>query len=87
MQFLPYARDGIHRPNSIFESKHRVVSGLGESAIQPAKAAKLHRARFSQRKPQSYMYATFAPVLHYNALQGDFVGGNFWDMRASGYRL
>jgi cytochrome c peroxidase len=45
------------------------------------------RTRFSQRKPQSYMYATFATVLHYNALQGDFVGGNFWDMRASGYRL
>jgi cytochrome c peroxidase len=45
------------------------------------------RARFSNRKPQSYMYAPFAPVLHYNALQGDFVGGNFWDMRASGYRL
>jgi len=45
------------------------------------------RKRFSQRKPQSYMYATFAPVLHYNDLQGDFVGGNFWDMRASGYRL
>jgi cytochrome c peroxidase len=45
------------------------------------------RTRFSNRKPQSYMYATLAPVLHYNALQGDFVGGNFWDMRASGYRL
>jgi cytochrome c peroxidase len=45
------------------------------------------RTRFSNRKPQSYMYATFAPVLHYNTLQGDFVGGNFWDMRASGYRL
>ncbi|HTC62555.1 MAG TPA: cytochrome c peroxidase [Candidatus Saccharimonadales bacterium] len=45
------------------------------------------RTRFSQRKPQSYMYATFSPVLHYNTLQGDFVGGNFWDMRASGYRL
>jgi cytochrome c peroxidase len=45
------------------------------------------RNRFSNRKPQSYMYAPFAPVLHYNALQGDFVGGNFWDMRASGYRL
>ena len=36
------------------------------------------RTRFSQRKPQSYMYATFAPALHYNDLQGDFVGGNFW---------
>ena len=45
------------------------------------------RTRFSQRKPQTYMYATYAPVLHYNTLQGDFVGGNFWDMRASGYRL
>ena len=45
------------------------------------------RTRFSNRRPQSYMYAPFAPVLHYNALQGDFVGGNFWDMRASGYRL
>jgi cytochrome c peroxidase len=33
------------------------------------------------------MYAPFSPVLHYNALQGDLVGGNFWDMRASGYRL
>jgi cytochrome c peroxidase len=45
------------------------------------------RTRFSNRKPQSYMYAPFAPVLHYNALQGDFMGGNFWDMRASGSRL
>ena len=38
------------------------------------------RTRFSNRKPQSYMYAPFSPVLHYNALQGDFAGGNFWDM-------
>jgi len=45
------------------------------------------RTRFSQRKPQSYMYAAFAPVLHYKSLLGDLVGGNFWDMRASGYRL
>jgi cytochrome c peroxidase len=45
------------------------------------------RSRFSSRKPQSYMYAPFAPVLHYNKLQGDLAGGNFWDMRATGYRL
>jgi cytochrome c peroxidase len=43
--------------------------------------------RFSNRKPMSYTYATFAPVLHYNATQQDFYGGNFWDMRATGYRL
>ncbi len=45
------------------------------------------RTRFSGRKPQSHTYASFAPVLHYNPLQGDFVGGQFWNMRASGLRL
>ena len=45
------------------------------------------RTRFSNRMPQPHAYATYAPVLHYNALQGDFVGGTFWDMRATGVRL
>jgi cytochrome c peroxidase len=43
--------------------------------------------RISARNPQSYGYATFSPILHYNATQGDFYGGNFWDMRATGVRL
>jgi len=43
--------------------------------------------RFSGRKPTSYTYATLAPVLHYNSTQQDFYGGNFWDMRATGWRL
>jgi cytochrome c peroxidase len=45
------------------------------------------RDRFSNRSPQTHTYATFSPVLHYNALQGDFLGGAFWDMRATGVRL
>jgi cytochrome c peroxidase len=45
------------------------------------------RTRFSARKPQSHTYANYAPVLHYNQRQGDFVGGQFWDMRATGVRL
>jgi cytochrome c peroxidase len=45
------------------------------------------RTRFSGRRPQSHTYASFAPVLHYNRVQGDFVGGQFWDMRATGLRL
>src|SRR5258706_4005788 len=43
--------------------------------------------RIASRKPQTYGYAPFAPILHYNATQGDFYGGNFWDMRATGTRL
>ena len=40
--------------------------------------------RYGQRKPNSYGYAPFAPVLHYDAGTGQFVGGNFWDLRATG---
>jgi cytochrome c peroxidase len=43
--------------------------------------------RISPRKPQTYSYAPFWPILHYDATQEDFYGGNFWDMRATGVRL
>lgn len=45
------------------------------------------RTRFSARRPQSHTYASYSPVLHYNVEQHDFVGGQFWDMRATGLRL
>lgn len=45
------------------------------------------RTRFSDRKPQTHAYAPLSPVLHYNPGQHDLVGGNFWDMRATGRRL
>src|SRR6202048_2792278 len=45
------------------------------------------RTRFSDRKPQSHAYAPLSPVLHYHPGRGDLVGGNFWDMRATGRRL
>ena len=41
--------------------------------------------RASGRKPMSHAYAPFAPVLVYRASTGDFVGGNFWDQRATGF--
>src|SRR5260370_19746175 len=43
--------------------------------------------RFGPRNPQTYAYASFTPILHYNATQNSFYGGNFWDMRAPGIRL
>src|SRR6266852_2124841 len=70
-----------HTPETGFTGP---IQSLNETTVSYSGSV---RTRFSGRKPQSYMYAPFAPVLHYNALQGDFVGGNFWDMRASGYRL
>ena len=41
---------------------------------------------FGSRKTPTVAYATQAPVLFFDAVEG-FVGGNFWDGRATGARL
>jgi cytochrome c peroxidase len=43
--------------------------------------------RAGKRVAQRHPYAPFFPVLQYNEVQGLFFGGNFWDSRATGYRL
>jgi cytochrome c peroxidase len=43
--------------------------------------------RFGNRKPPTVAYATLSPVFFYDAEEGIFVGGNFWDGRATGERL
>jgi cytochrome c peroxidase len=43
--------------------------------------------RFGKRNPQRYTYSPRFPVLNYNVTQGAFFGGNFWDARATGYKL
>lgn len=42
--------------------------------------------RFGDRKPPSSAYSTLPPVFHLSR-QGLFVGGNFWDGRATGEKL
>ena len=44
--------------------------------------------RFGNRKPPSSAYATASPVFHFFPRGGGlFVGGNFWDGRATGEKL
>src|ERR1700737_2474972 len=43
--------------------------------------------RAGKRTAQRYTYSADFPVLEYNAVQGLFFGGNFWDARATGYEL
>ncbi len=43
--------------------------------------------RFGNRKPPTTAYAPFSPVFHLDGSSGEFVGGNFWDGRATGERL
>jgi len=49
--------------------------------------------RFGKRNPQRYTYSPDFPVLEFNSTQSvpgtsaAFFGGNFWDARATGYKL
>jgi len=43
--------------------------------------------RMAKRNPQSYVYSAYFPRLFYNPSQADFYGGNFWDGRATGYKI
>jgi cytochrome c peroxidase len=70
-----------HMPETGFTGP---VSALNQTTVAYPGSV---RTRFGKRNPQSHTYASFAPVLHYNPEQGDFVGGQFWDMRATGLRL
>ena len=43
--------------------------------------------RFGNRKPPSSAYVSASPTLHYDARTKTFVGGSFWDGRATGELL
>jgi cytochrome c peroxidase len=43
--------------------------------------------KFGNRKPPSAAYATPSPILHFDSDEDLFIGGNFWDGRATGETL
>src|SRR6201998_3578977 len=43
--------------------------------------------RAGKRTAQRYTYSPSFPVLNFNETQQAFFGGNFWDSRATGYKL
>lgn len=63
------------------DSKINEAGGVYEGSIA---------GEFGDRKPPSSAYATLAPIFHLDfddAGQPLFVGGNFWDGRATGWKL
>jgi cytochrome c peroxidase len=45
------------------------------------------RHRFGSRKPKSYAYSPYSMIFHLDPGSQQFYGGNFWDQRATGWRL
>jgi cytochrome c peroxidase len=58
--------------------KRGFVAGIGEGAVVGA---------FGNRKPPTAAYSNLVPPMVYDAADNAFVGGLFWDGRATGLRL
>ena len=70
-----------HDPKFGFTHPDTAVNGhgsVGEGSIA---------GRFAIRKAPSVAYSTFSPILAFNTEDEAWVGGSFWDGRASGARL
>jgi cytochrome c peroxidase len=70
-----------HAPEVGFTAPDPAVNAAG--AVMPG----AFPGRFGNRKPPSAAYATPSPLLRYDQAEGLFIGGVFWDGRATGWRL
>lgn len=68
------AASGFSPPNDDLDANGGVMPGSA-------------RDRFGSRKPPSTAYATHSPVLRFDETDSVWVGGGFWDGRATGRRL
>ncbi len=85
--------DNISQPSASISCAtcHGPSAGWTGSVAGPNVHGAVYRGavptRFGNRKPPTSAYATFAPIFHFDTVSGEFVGGNFWDGRATGERL
>jgi len=70
-----------HMPYTAFSGP---ISSVNETTVAYPGSS---RFRFGKRKPQGYTYSPYYPVLQYNTTQKAFYGGNFWDLRATGFKI
>ena len=83
--------DKISSPNSMACADcHSPLFGFTGPNVGTNIHGSVHRGadaqNFGDRKPPSAAYATFSPILH-KEKDRTFVGGNFWDGRATGETL
>lgn len=68
-----------HTPSAGWSGPTSEINAHG--AVYPAGTTP---ARFGNRRPPSAAYVAQSPVFHWDQQRGSFVGGNFWDGRATG---
>ena len=70
-----------HAPEVGWTGPDERINGAG--AVYPGAVSD----RFGNRKPPAAAYGGDSPFLHYDTAEGLWIGGMFWDGRATGWRL
>jgi len=70
-----------HSPETGFTGPDGVINA------GPAVYSGAIHTRFGNRKPPTAAYGGESPVLYYDAVEGLWIGGMFWDGRATGWTL
>jgi cytochrome c peroxidase len=68
-----HPKAGFAAPNG--NDKFNETGGVIEGSVP---------GRFGNRKPPTAAYAAVSPIFHFDEDEGLFIGGNFWDGRATG---
>jgi cytochrome c peroxidase len=80
-----------HDPKAGYANGSSILSiytgGSNPGSVPITVAGAYPNNRIAKRNPQAYVYSPYFPPLQFNPTQGDFYGGNFWDARATGFRL
>lgn len=70
-----------HAPETGFTGPDSAINAAG--AVYPATIGQ----RFGNRKPPTAAYGGDSPVLYYDQVEAVWIGGMFWDGRATGWTL
>lgn len=62
---------------------HSPEAGFGNPNADYPVSQVVHKDRFGNRNDLPAAYASFSPTFHYDAAEGLYVGGQFWDGRAA----
>ena len=78
-------------PGQACVSCHNPITGWTSPQPGDDPASAIHEGavagRFGNRRPPTAAYASFSPPLYLDPEEDHFVGGNFWDGRATGWLL
>ena len=83
-ELLYFDEDLSHPDGQACASCHTPDVGFDDPDSELPVSEGIHEGRFGDRNSPMSAYAMYAPIFYYEDVEGLFIGGQFWDGRATG---